>query len=140
MCSALEPPEKTGNNLPFSVYHVGFNGAAHFHMAPEIFVSEGSPGSIVDNWVKKHGSSIHHMAYEVPDVEAQRKLWIEKGWAEFTSDKAFSCGELTQIFTKPNKYSGIIYEFIERKGQHGFCKESVKSLMLSSVELDKNIK
>ncbi len=141
LCVALEPPEKSNSNLPFHCHYIGFEGSADYHMAPEIFVSEGTPGSIVWNWVQAHGGigGIHHIAYECESVEQQRKLWIEKGWGDFTSDKPFKCDDLTQIFTTPHKLTGVIYEFIERKG-FGFCKENVKQLMESTGRLDGNIK
>jgi hypothetical protein len=42
-----------------------------YHIAPEIFVSDGSPGSIVGDWVAARGGvgSIHHLAYQVPSVK-----------------------------------------------------------------------
>jgi hypothetical protein len=146
-CIALEPPEK--NEIKYKDYDPPFsmvwdaNGPTGltYHMAPEIFVSEGTEGSIVGNWVKARGNigGIHHLAYEVPNVEDKKKEWLEKGFAEFTSDKAFTCEGLTQIFTKPSLLTGVIYEFIERQG-FGFCKDNVKSLMQSTVKLDTNIK
>ena len=60
----------------------------------------------------------------------------EKGYAEFYSEKPISCKDpdLTQVFTKPSKLTGVIYEFINREGA-GFCKDSVKSLMESTRKL-----
>jgi catechol 2,3-dioxygenase-like lactoylglutathione lyase family enzyme len=140
LCIALEPPEKIKGDMPFSVSQInpGFTGI--YHMAPEIFVSEGTPGSIVHNWCVNNGNrpGVHHMAYEVPDVEEQRKLWIEKGWGDFTSQVPFKCEDLTQIFSKPSLMTGMIYEFIERKGA-GFCKNNVKALMESTAKIDGNI-
>ena len=147
-CIALEPPEKhrwPGDSqklAPFRVWSEAEDFAeTEYHMAPEIFVSEGTEGSIVGNWVKSRGGigGIHHMAYEVPDVEAKRKEWIEKGWGDFTSDQAFKCEGLTQIFTVPHALTGVIFEFIERKG-FGFCKDNVRQLMQSTVALDGNMK
>lgn len=137
-CIALEPPEKTAKELPFAL--PGPAGVT-YHMAPEIFVSEGTPGSIVGNWVQARGGigGIHHLAYEVPDVEAKRREWVANGWGDFTSDHAFKCDDLTQIFTKPHRLTGVIFEFIERKG-YGFCSANVKELMKSTVAADGNMK
>lgn len=103
---------------------------------PEIFVSSGPPGSLIDDWVDKYGhgvGGIHHMAYQVDDVEKTQKQWLEKGY-HFTTDKPLECEDLTQIFTKPNPYTGIVYEFIKRKGQKGFCEKNVGALMSSTKE------
>lgn len=143
-CIALEPPEKLSNCLPWvwegheisppnQILMIDSMQYTKYHMAPEIFVSDGEPGSIVGEWVKRRNDigGIHHMAYQVDSVEKTMKEWQEKGYAEFTSDVPMTCPGLTQVFTKPSELTGIIYEFIER-GEHGFCKENVKNLMTST--------
>jgi len=104
-----------------------------YHMAPEIFVSDGTPGSIVGNWVaiRENVGGIHHLAYQVSSVENTMREWKEKGYAEFASEEPMRCPGLTQVFTKPSLLTGVIYEFIER-GEHGFCVENVKALMEST--------
>ena len=57
--------------------------------------------------------------------------WKSKGFAEFASEEPLKCPGLTQVFTKPMKLTGIIYEFIEREAQ-GFCADNVKDLMNST--------
>lgn len=142
-CIALEPPEKvqgsptwvphyrTEDFLGFSVEEV-----LEYHQAPEIFVSDGTADSIVGQWVADRDGigGIHHLAYEVNSIMETVKEWKEKGYAEFASDNVLKCEGLTQIFTKPSELTGVIYEFIERSGAHGFCKENVKDLMESTKE------
>lgn len=105
-----------------------------YHLAPEIFVSEGQPGSIVEQWVNERNGigGIHHLAYQVESVKDTMKEWKEKGYAEFLSEEPLTCPGLTQVFTKPSELTGVIYEFINR-GKHGFCTDNVKSLMESTV-------
>ena len=127
-CFVLSPPET--NSLISKVKNYG-----NYHLAPEIFVSDGSEGSIVYNWVQKRGGvgGIHHMAYEVASVEETMEEWKKKGYAEFTTEEPMSCPGLTQCFTKPSLLTGIIYEFIERdKDSQGFCRDNVKDLMEST--------
>jgi len=136
-CTALEPPEKVEDALwNHLVYPNGRSNSlteiTTYHLAPEIFVSEGQPGSIVKQWVKERGSGIHHLAYQVVNVENTMNEWREKGYAEFCSEEPLKCPGLTQVFTKPSDLTGIIYEFITR-GEHGFCTENVKALMESTV-------
>jgi 4-hydroxyphenylpyruvate dioxygenase-like putative hemolysin len=142
LCVALEPPEKTLPSMntiiqePEYYYYLNTQlreKICEYHLAPEIFISEGSSGSIVEDWVQSRGGvgGIHHLAYEVYDVEATMKEWQEKGWGEFTSDKPMSCPGITQVFSKPNP-TGIIFEFIKRTGEVGFCKDNVKNLMMST--------
>ncbi len=124
-CIALEPPEKILGKMPWV--------SENYHLAPEIFVSDGSPGSIVGDWVKARGGigGIHHMAYMVDSVAKTMEEWRAKGLAEFTSEQPLTCPGLTQVFTKPSELTGIIYEFIERE-EYGFCKDNVRALMEST--------
>jgi len=133
-CIALEPLEKVDKWLWKIHESRDIDGIrpseCEYHMAPEIFVSDGEPDSIVGKWVYRHGNGIHHIAYQVNSVEKTVELWKSKGWAEFSSD-VIRCPGITQVFTKPSELTGVIFEFIER-GDHGFCKESVKQLMEST--------
>lgn len=139
LCIALEPPEKTVAKPPFhciSYLPVGPlipQVQMDYHLAPEIFISSGPPGSLIDNWVNANGGKggVHHFAYQVNDVRATMKEWIANGWL-FTTNDALDCEDLTQVFSKPCEYTGVIYEFIERRGQRGFCKDNVARLMASS--------
>jgi catechol 2,3-dioxygenase-like lactoylglutathione lyase family enzyme len=130
LCTALEPSEKPE----------GYQGPSMvdgFHLAPEIFVSDGPEGSLIDNWVNSWGrgtGGIHHLAYEVDDVAATMATWQAKGWL-FTTTQPLACDDLVQVFTQPNPITGVIYEFIERRGRHGFCKDNVASLMQSTAHL-----
>jgi len=132
-CLVLEPSEKTSNNNLWTMETL--NTGVEYHMAPEIFISNGSPGSIVEQWVQNKGGigGIHHIAYQVASVEAVVEEWRSKGFAEFASEEPLTCPGLVQIFTKPLAHTGVIYEFIERTTQ-GFCAENVKDLMNSTKD------
>ena len=137
-CFALEPPEKPVGVLPWThLAEQPAGGPVNYHLAPEIFVSDGDCGSIVGQWVAARGGigGIHHLAYQVESVQAKMDEWKAKGFAEFTTDKPLTCPDLTQVFTKPSQLTGVIYEFIER-GKHGFCADNVKDLMLSTKNAD----
>ena len=99
---------------------------------PEIFVSAGTPGSIVDRWVYAHGGvgAVHHMAYQVDDVQAMMDNLKLHG-VKFLSEKPLTCPGLVQVFTEPSPLTGIIYEYINRTTQ-GFCEDNVKDLMTST--------
>lgn len=147
-CIALEPPEKVVKTLPWS-YTLGTDDFPHttgpdfghpdpkwetkYHLAPEIFVSDGTPGSIVGDWVAARGGvgGIHHLAYQVDDVALTMKVWKAGGYAEFASEAPLHCPGLTQVFTRPSDLTGVIYEFIKRTGS-GFCAENVLALMEST--------
>lgn len=135
-CLVLVPSELVTNKLPWN-FNLPFEESTQiYHVAPEIFISDGEEGSIVGEWVKSRDNvgGVHHMAYQVEDVALTMEDWKRKGYAEFLSDKPLTCPGLEQVFTKPSELTGIIYELIKRDGP-GFCVENVKDLMLSSKNL-----
>ncbi|RDJ35177.1 MAG: hypothetical protein DWQ19_10155 [Crenarchaeota archaeon] len=145
-CIALEPPEKLDTKMnggswsvicsvPFASDKMSMLLEQEYHLAPEIFVSDGTPDSIVGKWVEARNGvgGIHHLAYQVDSVSETMQEWRGKGYAEFTTPDPLTCPGLTQVFTKPSELTGVIYEFIER-GEHGFCKDNVKNLMESTKD------
>ena len=134
MCYALSPTERAPVSSVFSAWTLPGSGN-EYHIPPEIFVSEGTTGSIVDSWVKSRGGTggIHHLAYQVDDVKLTMDEWISNGWAEFTTDEPITSDGLTQCFTKEHHLTGVIYEFIFRTDK-GFNINNVKDLMTSTAD------
>jgi len=128
-------PVRLPTELPWTLFSNHHD--ADYHLAPEIFISDGSEGSIVGDWVKaRNGGGIHHMAYSVKNINKIVKERKELD-VEFLTEEVIDCPEddLKQIFTKPlNVMGGIIVELIER-GHKGFCQNSVKHLMESTKEI-----
>lgn len=132
-CLVLEPSEKSKSMAEWSLFEVT---GVQYHMAPEIFISDGSDDSIVKDWVENHNGGvggIHHIAYQVNSVQKVMDDWKDKGFMEFASEEPLTCDGLVQIFTKPLELTGIIHEFIERD-VHGFCAKNVKNLMNSTKD------
>lgn len=132
-CLVLLPSEQINGNMPWltEIYFAG--DFSTYHLAPEIFISDGTEDSIVGKWVSERNQigGIHHIAYHVDDVEKTMREWEKKGFAEFASKDPLRCPGLVQVFTKPSLLTGVIYEFITREDQ-GFCKDNVKMLMEST--------
>lgn len=135
-CFVLIPPEKVTSKLLWEFSSLEFAEGQKYHLAPEIFVSDGVDGSIVGEWVKKTNGGvggIHHLAYQVKSVQETMDDLSKRGLAKFTSNAPITCEGLEQVFTQPSKFTGIIYEFINR-GKQGFCQSSVKYLMQSTKD------
>jgi len=134
-CLVLLPPEQLNTNPWLTEMYFG-EQIVNYHMAPEIFISDGSQGSIVEKWVEERGGvgGIHHLAYQVDSVEEKMTELKELGYVEFTTDEPLRCPGLVQVFTKPSELTGIIYEFITRE-KEGFCRENVKNLMNSTKDI-----
>ena len=130
-CYALIPPERFYDNGALKAWGM-FD--IEYHSPPEIFISQGTDGSIVNRWVKERGNigGIHHIAYQVEDVSETMEEWKQRGWAEFTTEKPIVAEGLSQCFTKPHLLTGIVYEFIFRTTK-GFNVDNVKDLMESTI-------
>ena len=107
-----------------------------YYPPPQIFVSEGTEGSIVGDWVKERGGigGVHHIAYETDDVASVMKEWKDSDWAEFTTEEPIRSQGLEQCFTKPHPITGVIYEFISRTTK-GFNIDNVRDLMKSTKNI-----
>ncbi|MHA1406206.1 MAG: VOC family protein [Candidatus Heimdallarchaeaceae archaeon] len=105
--------------------------------SPVIVVSEGlSEDSIVEKYVKKYGSRIHHLAYSVTDIEKVVIIQRKRG-VQFTTDSIIGSQEegIKQIFTKPTKSVNHIIEYIQRFGDFdGFFTPSNIGLLMKSTE------
>lgn len=146
-CIALQPPERSQSDMPFitdGVFLHGHGGYAPvylsgYHLAPEIFISDGKPGSVVGDWVRKDRGGrggLHHLAYNVDSVSAEMQRWRENGWGKFLTDEPLECPGISQVFTEELvETGGVIYEFINR-GPVGFCKDNVRGLMESTKDPD----
>lgn len=135
-CIAMEPPEKTSDAIPWKHEIIDSLGSKfNYHMAPEIFISDGDSNSIIGKWVAERGGigGVHHIAYQVESVEDTMSQWKSMGYAEFATDSPLRCEGITQVFSKPSVLTGVVFEFISR-GNRGFCKENVKALMESSIK------
>ena len=114
-CVAMRPPEKKVKKQPWTMFR---SGQYEYHLAPEMFVSEGEPDSIVGDWVRhRENGGIHHIAFQIQSLDKLRETvdqWREAG-VKFTSDEIMACpdDELHQIFTEPiDVIGGIIIELI----------------------------
>lgn len=125
-CFALVPSER--RSLEYTGQPIVFK-QNKFHLAPEIFISSGKPGSIVHDWVEKNGDGVHHLAYEVSEIELAIEHF-KRNRINFLSKEILTCPGIKQIFTEPQ--FGIIFELIERTPNAGFCKDNVRQLMEST--------
>jgi methylmalonyl-CoA epimerase len=82
--------------------------------------------SQVSRYVNHFGQGVQHMAFEVDNIGEVVKTLSAQGVA-FSTDLLIGPG-LTQIFTKRDKTSGMMYEFIERTGEEGFQESNINNL------------
>ncbi|MFX0116476.1 MAG: VOC family protein [Candidatus Hodarchaeota archaeon] len=106
---------------------------------PVIVVSEGlTDDSIVEKYCQKYGGRIHHLAYEVTDIEKIVEIQKSRG-VKFTTEEIIGSEEegIKQIFTMPTETANHIIEFIQRFGDFDgfFTPSNIGDLMKSTEKL-----
>ncbi|MFW9914789.1 MAG: VOC family protein [Candidatus Thorarchaeota archaeon] len=106
---------------------------------PVVVVSEGlTEDSIVEKYCQKYGGRIHHLAYEVTDIDKVVAIQKSRG-VKFTSEEIIGSEEegIKQIFTMPTETANHIIEFIQRFGDFDgfFTPSNVGELMKSTEKL-----
>lgn len=110
-----------------------------FDTLPVIVISEGlSDDSIVEKYCQKFGSRVHHLAYEVTDIDKVVEVQKKRG-VKFTTEKIIGSEEegIKQIFTLPTETSNHIIEYIQRFGDFDgfFTPNNISGLMKSTEKL-----
>ena len=106
---------------------------------PVIVISEGlTDDSVVEKYCQKYGSRVHHLAYEVTNIEKVIEIQKSRG-IKFTSENFFGSVEdgIKQIFSLPTEASNHIIEYIQRFGDFDgfFTPSNIANLMLSTENL-----
>ncbi len=106
---------------------------------PIIVVSEGlTDDSVVEKYVQKNGSRIHHLAYLVKDIEKVVEIQKKRG-VRFTTEDIIGSEEegIKQIFTLPAEPINHIVEYIQRFGDFDgfFTPSNIGALMKSTEKL-----
>ncbi|MBN1328338.1 MAG: hypothetical protein JXA54_02585 [Candidatus Heimdallarchaeota archaeon] len=110
-----------------------------FDTLPVIVISEGTTeDSVVEKYCQKYGSRVHHLAYEVTNIEQVVKIQKARG-VKFTTENIIGSEEegIKQIFTMPTETTNHIIEYIQRFGDFDgfFTPNNIGGLMLSTVKL-----
>lgn len=80
-----------------------------------LVVTEGlNPGSIFHKYLKQYGPGVHHVAYEVPDIEAAHRTLLRAGY-RLTSEAVLHdpLTGLRQVFIA-REHGGYFIELLER--------------------------
>jgi 4-hydroxyphenylpyruvate dioxygenase-like putative hemolysin len=106
---------------------------------PIIVISEGlTKDSVVEKYCQKYGSRVHHLAYEVTNIEKVVEIQKNRG-IKFTTNEIIGSEEegIKQIFTLPTETSNHIIEYIQRFGDFDgfFTPSNIAGLMNSTEKL-----
>ena len=76
-----------------------------------------SPDSPIAKFLEKRGEGIHHIAFEVTDIEKRLKGLKEKG-VRLIDEKPRPGAHNTRIaFIHPKSTQGVLIELVERRGE-----------------------
>lgn len=110
-----------------------------YETTPIIVISEGlDKDSVVEKYSQKYGTRVHHLAYEVTDIEKVVEIQKKRG-VKFTTEEIIGSEKegIKQIFTLPTESSNHIIEYIQRFGDFDgfFTPANIAGLMLSTEKL-----
>lgn len=77
-----------------------------------VLIQGTSEASQVTEYINRYGTGVQHIAIEVVDMEALVKTLKEKGM-QFATE-VINGKNLIQIFTKRDRNSGMMFEFIQK--------------------------
>jgi len=90
---------------------VAFFTVGDVHIELTAPTKEDSP---VRKFLDKKGSGIHHIAYEVDDIEAQIKDFQEKEIHMINKEPRIGAGNAKIAFAHPKSFSGVLIELTEK--------------------------
>jgi len=73
-------------------------------------------GTAIDNFLKKRGDGIHHLAFETENIEKTLKNFEEKGFEVIDGPKEGAEG-YTVAFLNPRHTNRVLIEVVEKKEQ-----------------------
>ena len=85
-------------------------GGVHIELVAPL--SHDSP---VSNFLKKRGGGIHHIAYEVENLETQMQVFKKKGLRLLDSEAGKGASGTRIVFVHPGDMSGVLTELVEKK-------------------------
>ncbi|MES2296359.1 MAG: VOC family protein [Pseudomonadota bacterium] len=97
-----------------------------------VLIQGTDPESQVSRYIDQYGPGVQHLAVEVDNVE-QLSDRLRASGVKFATDLIRGDG-LTQIFTKRDPNSGMMFEFIERNNQPGQFEQANIQKLFDQLE------
>src|SRR5687768_7275219 len=76
-----------------------------------------APGSIVNKFIEKRGESIHHIAFEVDNIESEVSRLIDEGFTFINEEPQPGADNKVVCFLHPKSTNGILVELVMEKPQ-----------------------
>ncbi len=80
-----------------------------------------APGSVINNFIEKKGEGMHHIAFEVEDIEAEVKRLANEGFTFVNEKPKPGADNKIVCFLHPKGTNGVLIELVmeEKKFSNG---------------------
>ena len=76
-----------------------------------------APGSVINKFIEKRGESIHHIAFEVDDMDSEVTRLIDEGFVFINEKPQPGADNKMVCFLHPKSTNGILIELVMEKPQ-----------------------
>jgi methylmalonyl-CoA/ethylmalonyl-CoA epimerase len=74
-----------------------------------------APPSVINNYLEKKGEGIHHIAFEVEDIEAEIKRLVNEGFRMINEKPKQGADNKIVAFLHPKDTNGVLIELVMEK-------------------------
>lgn len=71
-----------------------------------------APGSVINKFIDKKGEGIHHIAFEVDDIEAEMKRLVNEGFTLINEKHKAGADNKMVCFLHPKDTNGVLIELV----------------------------
>ena len=76
-----------------------------------------APGSVINKFIEQRGESIHHIAFEVEDMDAEVARLIDEGFTFINEKPKPGADNKMVCFLHPKSTNGVLIELVMEKPQ-----------------------
>ncbi len=73
------------------------------------------PGSVINNFIEKKGEGVHHIAFEVEDIESEVKRLVNEGFTFVNEKPKTGADNKVVCFLHPKGTNGVLIELVMDK-------------------------
>ena len=74
-----------------------------------------APGSVINTFIEKKGEGLHHIAFEVDDIEAEVKRLVAEGFNLVNEEPKEGADNKVVCFLHPKSTNGVLIELVMDK-------------------------
>jgi methylmalonyl-CoA/ethylmalonyl-CoA epimerase len=72
-----------------------------------------TPDSVITKYIAKHGEGIHHVAFEVKDIQAEISRYIQSGYKTLSDLPRQGADHKLVVFLHPKEAHGVLIELCQ---------------------------